>query len=225
MRIIETFKSLQGEGSDSGTPAFFVRLTGCNVHCPFCDTKESWDVNSGIEVDVEDLIKEVKENLPKNGIIVITGGEPFLQTEELREFLECLSDESLDHLVRIETSASAPISEITLKKFPLVELNISPKFNAPANSLYWDYFPVNEFRFAVEDTDEGNKQTLNWFMSMLKEYPSIRRESYGKIYLSPIIKGDIRKHENELWIKAVADFCKTHDFRFSLQIHKLLGIQ
>lgn len=221
MRIIETFKSLQGEGSDSGTPAFFVRLAGCNVHCPFCDTKESWDVNSGMEIHIDTLVEEVKENLPENGILVITGGEPFLQTEELREFLECLSDNDI-YNVRIETSASVPISDITLKTFPCVHLNISPKWGAPVNPIYWDYFIVNEFRFAI-GSEEDNHQTLAWFTNMLKKYPSIKRR--GKIYLSPIIKGDIRRHENELRIGMVADFCKQSDFRFSLQIHKLLGIQ
>ena len=111
MRIVETFKSLQGEGSDSGSPAFFIRLAGCNVHCPFCDTKESWDLDSGLELSVKDLMNVLKGSITENHIIVITGGEPFMQLEELRELLEILLSEDLYHRVVIETSASVQIPD------------------------------------------------------------------------------------------------------------------
>lgn len=224
MRIVETFKSLQGEGSGSGSPAFFIRLAGCNVHCPFCDTKESWDLSSGLELSVKDLMNVLKGSITENHIIVITGGEPFIQLEELRELLETLLSEDLYDRVVIETSASVQIPDFVMSTIPAVKLNISPKKNMAVQPLYWDYFRVNEFRFAVDNSING--QNIEWVYSLLKHYPSIRRRANGNLYLSPVIHGDLSSEENWKWAKEVADYCKNSgEFKFSMQIHKLLGIR
>lgn len=79
MQIIEIFSSIQGEGRFLGCPATFIRLAGCNLHCPWCDTKESWGANRGKTMGVADVIAKAK-TLNQN-LIVITGGEPTIQSE------------------------------------------------------------------------------------------------------------------------------------------------
>ena len=51
--VSEEFYSVQGEGVNAGTAAYFVRLAGCDVHCPWCDSKETWNVNDAKNTDVE----------------------------------------------------------------------------------------------------------------------------------------------------------------------------
>lgn len=73
MRVNEIFYSLQGEGYHTGTPATFVRFSGCNLKCPFCDT----DFKLSEEMSDEDIVDAVKDN--PSDFVVITGGEPALQ--------------------------------------------------------------------------------------------------------------------------------------------------
>ena len=79
MWINETFTSLQGEGPDAGKRAFFIRTTGCNVRCSFCDTAYAFTV--GDEFSVAKMIDTIKRCGTK--LVVVTGGEPLLQQEEL----------------------------------------------------------------------------------------------------------------------------------------------
>ena len=81
-RVNEIFYSLQGEGHHSGYPSVFIRFSGCNMHCPFCDTRHG----DGIQMSDEDLIRAV--NLYKADWVVLTGGEPTLQIDE--EFVHLL---------------------------------------------------------------------------------------------------------------------------------------
>lgn len=80
-RINEIFYSLQGEGYHTGMPAVFVRFSGCNLRCPFCDT-EFADYR---EMDAEEIAEEVERLVPQGNalpLIVLTGGEPSQQADE-----------------------------------------------------------------------------------------------------------------------------------------------
>ena len=75
--IVQRFHSLQGEGAHFGKSAFFIRLGGCNVGCPWCDTKESWSEAKQEKINVLDLAEEAKVAQAKGaGILILTGGEP-----------------------------------------------------------------------------------------------------------------------------------------------------
>lgn len=80
-RINEIFYSLQGEGYHTGMPAVFVRFSGCNLRCPFCDTEFS-DYR---EMDAKEIAEEIERLVPQGNalpLIVLTGGEPSLQADE-----------------------------------------------------------------------------------------------------------------------------------------------
>ena len=77
LKINEIFKSIQGESSHTGLPCIFVRLTGCNLRCPYCDTE--YAVYEGKEMTVAEVVNAVE----RFGIylVEITGGEPLLQKD------------------------------------------------------------------------------------------------------------------------------------------------
>ena len=105
-KIVEIFSSLSGEGSTSGIPATFVRVSGCNLRCEYCDTKYSY--NEEFEsMKGEDVLQKVKSY--KNKIVVCTGGEPLLEKDNARLLPLMLSKEGFD--VYIETNGSVCLYE------------------------------------------------------------------------------------------------------------------
>ena len=99
MRVNEIFYSLQGEGYHSGTPALFVRFSGCNLQCPFCDTQHA----SGTEMTEDEIVATLKPY--KARLVVITGGEPSLQlTASLVDALH-----SQGRYVAVETNGTRPL--------------------------------------------------------------------------------------------------------------------
>lgn len=101
MRVNEIFYSLQGEGYHSGTAAVFVRLSGCNLHCSFCDTQHE----SGVEMSEAEIVEAVKAYPATH--VVITGGEPSLQlTASLVDALH-----EAGRYVAVETNGTHPLPE------------------------------------------------------------------------------------------------------------------
>lgn len=101
MRVNETFLSLQGEGRFTGVPAFFLRLSGCNLRCPFCDTSHQ----SFTEMTEEEIVRQAAASGVRH--IVITGGEPGLQlTASLVEKLHAAG-----LFVQVETNGTQPLPE------------------------------------------------------------------------------------------------------------------
>lgn len=111
-RINEIFYSLQGEGLNSGTAAVFVRFSGCNLHCPFCDT----DHIEGKDMTDDEIVCEVSKYPGK--LVVLTGGEPAIQIDG--EFLKRLKDTG--KTVAVETNGTIPLPE------GIDFITLSPKF-------------------------------------------------------------------------------------------------
>ncbi|MBO7119924.1 MAG: radical SAM protein [Bacteroidaceae bacterium] len=101
MRVNETFLSLQGEGHYTGTPAFFLRLSGCNLQCPFCDTSHQ----TFMEMSEEAIVVEASRHESRH--IVITGGEPALQlTQSLIDQLH-----EAGFFIQVETNGTMPLPQ------------------------------------------------------------------------------------------------------------------
>ena len=96
-KINEIFYSLQGEGYYSGHPAVFIRFSGCNLKCPFCDTQH----NDGKKMTDEEIVEEVKKYPTR--LVVITGGEPSLYLDE--EFIKKLRLAGIN-TVAVETNGT-----------------------------------------------------------------------------------------------------------------------
>ncbi|MBQ3354517.1 MAG: radical SAM protein [Bacteroidales bacterium] len=99
-RINEIFYSLQGEGFHTGTPSVFVRFSGCNLKCAFCDTQHQ----EGVLMSLEAIIAEIKK-YPVAPLVVLTGGEPSLFIDE--DFVNALK--KTGKLVAIETNGTRPL--------------------------------------------------------------------------------------------------------------------
>ncbi|MEM1623689.1 MAG: 7-carboxy-7-deazaguanine synthase QueE [Sulfolobales archaeon] len=107
MRVSEVFVSVQGEGPSLGVPAVFVRLAQCNLSCLWCDTKYAW--SAGEDVPVSRVVEEVLTLLraySKIKLVVITGGEPLLQRDEVRELVVRLKERREYVEVEVETNCT-----------------------------------------------------------------------------------------------------------------------
>ena len=108
MQITEIYKSLQGESTYAGLPCVFVRLTGCNLRCTWCDSEYTFQ--GGRKMAPEDVMDEVSRLSPGGGLIEITGGEPMLQERELVPFMQNLLDKG--YKVLLETSGERPLHKV-----------------------------------------------------------------------------------------------------------------
>jgi len=102
LKVNEIFYSIQGEGHDVGAPHLFVRLSGCNMACSFCDT----DHKKGIEISVDDLLQSISVGPYKFLPVVLTGGEPLMQPD-VWDFIEAVRN--VGRRVVIETNGTFPL--------------------------------------------------------------------------------------------------------------------
>jgi len=119
LRVVEIFRSIQGESTRAGQPCTFVRLAGCDVGCAWCDTPEAQDPAAGHDLSVGDICAEVETlGLP---LVEITGGEPLLQRRGVGELSGRLLDAG--RTVMLETSGCHPVAGLD----PRVEVIMDAK--------------------------------------------------------------------------------------------------
>ncbi len=135
MRVNEIFYSLQGEGRFTGTPAVFLRLSGCNLKCSFCDTSHE----DGVEMEPAEIIVEILQYSSRH--IVITGGEPSLQLD--RDFVDRLHQHG--YFVQVETNG--------VKRLPdnVDWITCSPKYKPIC------YDEVQEIKYVYEGKESEEK--------------------------------------------------------------------
>ncbi len=102
MIINEIFLSVQGEGIYTGVPSVFVRVAGCNLNCPWCDSAYAKSDESGTEISNSSLLEQIQEYNVEH--VVITGGEPTIYAEELKDL--CGKLNSLRKKITIETNST-----------------------------------------------------------------------------------------------------------------------
>ena len=196
--IAETFLSFQGEGLHCGRKAFFVRLFGCNVKCPWCDSKYAWNGSTPEYKTVDEIVAEVEKS--KTNLVVITGGEPCLF--DLRPLLKELLTRGIE--CNLETSGTLPIIEADSTKFTWVAL--SPKlFMLP---LEENLIRADELKMIVSTVDE------------LPEYAEIAKKAKNAkcLWLEP----EWSKAQDVELLRGIADFVINTGgkFRCGWQMHK-----
>ena len=146
IKVSEIFTSFQGEGPYIGTPATFLRLYGCNLNCPWCDT----DISTYEMLSVDDVAEILMTQMEFNNInlLVITGGEPTLQMEEIKRLIK-----ELPEGIKIQLETNGSIFEY----LPEVEYVISPKEDK--EKVFENYYKYDNvfFKFVItceEDIDE-----------------------------------------------------------------------
>jgi 7-carboxy-7-deazaguanine synthase len=118
MQITEIYKSIQGESTHAGLPCVFVRLTGCNLRCSWCDSEDTF--TGGHRCTVEEVVEEVKQLSPVGGLVEITGGEPMLQEREVVPLMQRLLDAG--YTLLLETSGERPLERVPRQVIKIVDV-------------------------------------------------------------------------------------------------------
>jgi len=117
MKINEIFYSLQGEGKWTGLPNIFIRTTGCNLRCSYCDTKYAY--YDGKEMNITEIVDRISKYSCKN--VCITGGEPLIQNET-RDLISILLRNKYN--ICLETNGSINIEKLTNKKNLIISMDV-----------------------------------------------------------------------------------------------------
>ena len=118
MQITEIYKSLQGESTYAGLPCVFVRLTGCNLRCTWCDSEYTFQ--GGKKMSLDEVMHEVLRLSPGSGLVEITGGEPMLQDREALPLMQQLLDQV--YTVLLETSGERPLERVPTQVIKIVDV-------------------------------------------------------------------------------------------------------
>ncbi len=118
MQITEIYKSLQGESTYAGLPCVFVRLTGCNLRCSWCDSEYTF--SGGRKMDLEEVLGEVLRLSPDGALVEITGGEPMLQEREVVPLMQRLLDGG--YKVLLETSGERCLERVPSGVIKIVDV-------------------------------------------------------------------------------------------------------
>ncbi len=193
--IVETFHSLQGEGTWTGVSTFFIRLAGCEVHCPWCDQKESWTSHGYSQQSVKMLAEAAKGTNP--AIVVVTGGEPLMH--DLFPLTQGLH--ALGLQIHLETSGAYPLTG----QFDWVTFSPKP-FKVPHETIYPQ---VNELKVVI-----ANEKDLHWAEEQAKK---VHPETIK--YLQP----EWNSPQSQALIFNY--ILHHPQWRMSLQTHKFLGVR
>jgi 7-carboxy-7-deazaguanine synthase len=118
MQITEIYKSLQGESTYAGLTCVFVRLTGCNLRCSWCDSEYTF--HGGRKMTAERILGEVSRLSPGGGLVEITGGEPMLQERELVPLMQQLLDQH--YQILLETSGERLLGNVPAAVVKIVDV-------------------------------------------------------------------------------------------------------
>ena len=149
MQITEIFKSIQGESTYAGMACVFVRLTGCNLRCSWCDSEYTF--SGGHRMAMEEVLEEVEQLSPQGGLVEITGGEPMLQEREVVPLMQRLLQEG--YRVLLETSGERPLERVPRQVVKIVDVKC-PNSGEP-NTFHAENLealePHDEVKFVLSD--------------------------------------------------------------------------
>ncbi len=211
--VVESFHSIQGEGTHAGKSAFFIRLAGCKIKCSWCDTKESWSFHDHPQQNVSDLAKKVVKARERGALfLVITGGEPL--HHNLEPLCKAINEEtsiknSHPLSIHLETSGVHQISG------RINWITLSPKKHYPPRQDILDI--CQELKVIIH-----NKEDIRFAKEMAKKIRknenSHLQSTQPYLFLQPGWNND---EGRELAIEFVK---KNPHWRLSMQTHKWLGI-
>ena len=219
-KVNEIFETIQGEGSFTGVPAVFIRLQGCPVGCSWCDTKHTWTINPDLQVTPKTVMTKTAETeqwtelsaeqflvlFQENGYqakhVVITGGEPCMY--DLNPL--CTALHEAGYQTQIETSGTFEIL-VPLQSW----VTVSPKVNMKGG--------YKVLQSALNRADEiKHPVAMDKHVAELQQLLAQTDLSKKLIFLQPI------SQQAKATALAIA-YCKKHNWRLSVQVHKYIGIE
>jgi 7-carboxy-7-deazaguanine synthase len=216
MKLAELFYSIQGEGKLVGVPSVFVRASGCNLRCSWCDTPYASWKPQGENVPVEQIVRQV-ESYPANHV-VLTGGEPMIMPE-INEL--CIALRKIGRHITIETAATV------FQPLPIDLASMSPKLsnstpigsefaaaheqmrlNIPVVQQFIDESPDFQLKFVV-----SREQDLTEIQEILSQLNGWQKSD---VLLMPEGVDATTLTSRSGWI---AQACKASGFRFCSRLH------
>lgn len=217
IEVHSLFNTIQGEGPFAGTPAVFIRLAGCNLQCPACDT-EYTSTRSRLQVGL--IIKEVQQYKSK-GLVVITGGEPFRQP--IGHLIRSLIASGF--YVQVETNGTLPPASVAL-------------YNKDTQARYGGYIVVSPkgskvnpdierlacaYKYVMDSTSVDDKDGLpNKVLGHPCRTHVARPPGGIPVYLQPADHQDDRRNNENL--RVCIRSCMAYGYILQLQIHKIINL-
>jgi 7-carboxy-7-deazaguanine synthase len=202
MRVTEIFFSIQGEGSRAGRPCVFVRFTGCDLRCGYCDT--AYAFQGGSDMTREDIVAAVARHPSR--FVLLTGGEPTLQKE-----LPALAEELVarGYEVAVETHGQRPIDALPPSVVRIVDVKTPGSGETTSDFAYLErLMRHDEVKFVV-----CSEEDFRWSAEVVRRH---RLEGRVEVLFSPAW-GQVEAKDLARWLLE-----SGLDARLSLQIHKVV---
>lgn len=202
MRIAEIFTSLQGEGKNQGRICLFIRLSGCNLHCAWCDTRYAQE--GGKEMSLDTILEQIWRVNPP--YVCITGGEPLLQLNEIIALISSLHKRGT--AIDIETNGTVDFARV--QPYASVCMDVKcPSSGEQSNLALLDAIrPQDSVKFVVND--EADCRYAHGIMET--------HRIAGEIFFSPVFGTKYQP---------IVRYIMTNNLpvRLQLQLHKVLEVK
>ncbi|MBF0224653.1 MAG: radical SAM protein [Desulfobacterales bacterium] len=203
LKVNEIFLSIQGEGLSAGLPCIFIRLTGCNLRCSYCDTTYAYE--EGSDMSISDIISDIRKY--PAGVVNITGGEPLFQDNTLK-LIDALV--KLNYDVILETNGAFDTSKVNPKCIKVIDVKC-PSSGEHKKNIFQNLNilnPQDQIKFVIANKDDF-------------EYARIHSNNIcgipkGNILFSPVY-GVLNPAELITWV-----FEHGLGVRLNVQIHKYI---
>lgn len=206
MKVVEIFKSIDGEGKRAGLPTTFIRLAGCNLRCRYCDTSYAFDTSEAKDMHLDEIVAEVENYGVKS--ITITGGEPLVHPYVTELLIRMNNMNIFD--INVETNGSIdPSSYHDLKNVWFTVDYKCPSSGEESHmnpEAFKSLRPQDVLKFVV-----GNKEDLYKASQVIEKY-----NPKAQIYFSPVFGYPASE---------IVDFILDHDLndcKVQLQMHKYI---
>jgi 7-carboxy-7-deazaguanine synthase len=219
MQITEIYKSIQGESTHAGLACVFVRLTGCNLRCSWCDSEYTF--TGGQRRTLEEVAAEVNRLSPDGGLVEITGGEPMLQEREVVPLMQRLLDAG--YTVLLETSGERPLERVPRQVLKIVDVKC-PDSGEP-DTFHMENLETlssqDEVKFVLSD-----RADYEFARDFVKQHSLDRRVK--AVLFSPAFSKDARGARDTSYClldpRELADWILADSVpaRLGLQIHKFI---
>ena len=211
--VHSVFYTIQGEGPYAGEPAIFIRLAGCNLQYPKCDTDYT---SSRTLLPIEAVVEMVIEENVAATLVVITGGEPFRQNISplVKSLIAC------GYRVQIETNGTIFDGDFPFEKATIV---CSPKAGQLAKGFQLNPNAIKAFKYVAQASTLAS-DGLPTLALAHPASPQVARppEGFtGPVYLQPV--DEQNEFANKANLAACVKSCKQHGYTLGIQLHKLIG--